>query len=105
MFGSFWTKFWIDESIDEVNTLLDFIPIIDTNQWKIKIEPLAIATSVPVSSIFEPPKLNLKSLLDTLKYAFPDDSKILPMIISYNLAKDQERKLLDILSDHKEVTG
>ena len=42
---------------------------------------------------------------DTLKYAFLGDSEILPEIISSHLDKDQEAKLLDVLSEHKEALG
>ena len=35
----FGTNFDIEESIKEVNTLLDFIPIIDTSLWRPKVHP------------------------------------------------------------------
>ena len=88
--------------MDEVKALLDFVPVIDTNQWKTKVELLLVSTSVLVPSIIEPPKLELKPLLDTLKYAFLGDSATLLVIISSHLGKDQKRKLLDVLSEHKE---
>ena len=62
-----------------------------------------VSTSVSVPSIIEPPKLELKLLPDMLKYAFLGDSKTLPIIISSHLDKDQERKLLDVLSEHKKT--
>jgi len=49
--------------------------------------------------------LKLKPLPDTLKYAFLDDSKTLIVIISSHLDEDQERKLLDVLSEHKKALG
>ena len=64
-----------------------------------KIEPLPLPTSVPVLSIVEPPKLELKPLPDTLKYAFLGESKTLSVIISSDLDKDQEEKLLDVLGN------
>ena len=74
MFGHFGQNFDIDESIEEVNALLDYVPVIDTNQWKPKVKPLSVSTYVSVPSIIEPPKLELKPLPETLKYVFLGDS-------------------------------
>ena len=103
----FGQNFDIDEFIDAVNALLDFVPIIDTNKWKTKVESLPVSTSVPILSIMEPPKLELKPLLDTLKYVFLGDFETLPlpMINFSHLDKDQERKLLDVLCGQKEAIG
>jgi len=81
--------------------LLDFVPIMDTNLWRPNAEPLPLLTSVPVPSIIEHPKLELKPLLDTLKYAFLGESETLSVIISSHLDKDQEEKLTDVLGEHK----
>ena len=72
---------------------------------KTQVEPLPVSTYVPVPSIIEPPKLELKPLPDTLKYAFLGDFEIFPVIISSHLDKDQEEKLLDVLNEHKEDLG
>ena len=64
-----------------------------------------MSTSVPVSSIIEPPKLGLKPLPDTLKYAFLGDSETLPLINFSHLDKDQKGKLLDVLNEHKKILG
>ena len=47
--------------------------------------------------------MELKPLPDTLKYAFLGDSETLPVIFSSHLDKDQEGKLLDVLSEHKKA--
>jgi len=49
--------------------------------------------------------LELKPLPDTLKYSFLGDLKTLPVILSSHLDEDQEGKLLDIFSKHKEALG
>ena len=103
MLGLFWNDFDINEFIEEINTLLDSVPIMNTNLWKNKVEPLPMSTVVPISSINESPKLELRPIPDTLKYAFLGDWKTLPVIISSQLDEDQEGKLLDVLSEHKEV--
>jgi len=98
-------NFDIEKSIEEVNALLDYVPIMDTNHWRPKVEPLPLSTSVHVPSIIEPPKLELKPLPETLKYAFQGGSETLHVIISSHLDKDQEGKLLDILGEHKKAIG
>jgi len=85
--------------------LLDSVLVTYTNQWKPHVEPLPVSTFVPVPSIIKTPKLELKHLPDTLKYAFPGDSETLIVIISSHLDKDQEGKLLDVLNEYKEALG
>jgi len=51
---------------------------------------------------FSPPSWS-SSIPYTLKYAFLGDSETFPVIISSYLDKNQEGKLLDILSEHKEA--
>ena len=86
----FGINFDIEESIEEVNALLGSVPVMNTNIWRPKIETLPLSISVPISLIVESPKLEFKSLPDTLKYAFLGDSGTLPIIISSHLDKDQE---------------
>ena len=71
----FGMNFEIEESTEEVNALLDSFSIMDTNLWRPKVEPLTLPTSVHVPSMIEPPKLELKLLPDTLKYAFLGESE------------------------------
>jgi len=85
--------------------LLEFVPVVYNTPWNFKVQPLPMSTSVPVPSIIEPPKLELKSLPDMLKYAFLGESETLPVIISSCLDKDQEGKLLDVLGEHKKAIG
>ena len=98
-------NFDIDESIEEDNTLLDSVPVMYNTPWKLKAEPLPVSTSILVPSIIESPKLKLKALPNTLKYAFLGDFETFPVIISSHLDKDQEEMLLDILSEYKEALG
>jgi len=101
----FGQNFDIDESIEEVNTLLDSVSVMYNTLWNLKVESLPVSTSIPVPSIIEIPKLELKPLPDMLKYAFLGESETLPVIISSHLDKDQERKLRDILGEHKKTIG
>ena len=47
------------------------------------------------------PMFELKPLPDTLKYAYLDEKKIYPVIISANLSKHEEKKLLKTLKKHR----
>ena len=51
----------------------------------------------------EPPKKELKPLLDNLKYEFLGPTDSLPMIIASDLVDAQKEKLLDVLREHKEA--
>ena len=42
---------------------------------------------------------------DNLKYAYLDDKKIYPIIISANLSAEEEIKLLDVHKAHREAMG
>ena len=52
-----------------------------------------VATAYDTSTI----PLDIKSLPDSLKYAFLSHDECLPIIIVSDLAQDQEEKLLDLL--------
>nr|XP_011463572.1 PREDICTED: LOW QUALITY PROTEIN: uncharacterized protein LOC101311565 [Fragaria vesca subsp. vesca] len=83
----------------------DSVPLIDSANWKSKVEPLPLSSSPPIPSIVKPPKLDLKQLPDTLKYAFLGPFESLPVIIASDLSSTQEEKLLQILREHKEAIG
>ena len=53
----------------------------------------------------EPPKLELKPLPPTLKYAFLGVDCTYPVIISAKLTKLEEEKLLRVLREHKKAIG
>ena len=47
----------------------------------------------------------LKQLPDTLKYAYLDEKKIYPVIISANLSEHEEKRLLKTLKKHQAAIG
>ena len=53
----------------------------------------------------DPPKKELKSLPENLKYKFLGPAKSLLVIIASDLVDAQEEKLLDVLREHKEAIG
>ncbi|XP_026445208.1 uncharacterized protein LOC113345749 [Papaver somniferum] len=59
-----------DGSIEEVNSLLDSSPLLDTNKWRSRFESLPNSETKPLPSSIEFPKLDLKPLPSDLKYAF-----------------------------------
>jgi hypothetical protein len=46
------------------------------------------------------PMFELKQLPDTLKYAYRDETKIYPIIVSANLSEHEEERLLKVLRKH-----
>ena len=51
------------------------------------------------------PVFEWKQLPDTLKYAYLDEKKIYPVIISANLSEHQEERLLKIPKKHQTAIG
>ena len=49
--------------------------------------------------------LELKPLLDSLKYSLLRSNESLSITIVSDLGRDQEEKLMDLLKDNKEVIG
>ncbi|XP_061346657.1 uncharacterized protein LOC133292272 [Gastrolobium bilobum] len=47
------------------------------------------------------PKVELKELPETLKYTFLSDEKTYPVIINKGLSSEQERRLIEVLKNHK----
>ena len=68
-------------------------------------EPLGENTQTSVLSIEQPPQLKQKPLPSHLRYAYLEESSILPEIISTSLIAVEEEKLLRVLCDQKDVIG
>ena len=75
-----------------------------------KQEPI-LKHNLPVEILGDPPApkgdpvFELKPLPDTLKYAYLDEKKIYPVIISANLSEQEEEKLLKTLKKHCAAIG
>ena len=67
--------------------------------------------NLPVEILGDPPPpkvdpvFELNQLPDTLKYAYLDEKKIYPVIISANLSEHEEEKLLKTLKKHRAAIG
>ena len=64
---------------------------------------------VEIPGVPPPPKgdpmFELKHLPDTLKYAYLDEKKIYPVIISASLSEHEEERLLKTLRKHRAAIG
>ncbi|XP_062170431.1 uncharacterized protein LOC133876162 [Alnus glutinosa] len=90
--------------VDEVNSLLDTAAAIDVPPWRLPNESLPSTLGIPhIPSPISPPKLELKQLPTTLKYAFLGSNETLPVIIASDLQDAQESNLLEVLKEHKEA--
>jgi len=67
--------------------------------------------NLPIETLGDPPPpkgdpvFELKQLPDTLKYAYLDEKKIYPVIISANLSEHEEKRLLKTLRKHRAAIG
>ncbi|XP_024195866.1 uncharacterized protein LOC112199030 [Rosa chinensis] len=71
------------------------------------VSPLSIpiSTDKHLPLVIQAPTLELKQLPDHLKFAYLGDKETLPLIISSSLTPTQERKLVDMLKEHKTAIG
>ena len=66
---------------------------------------LLTAMSESAFESVSPPALELKPLPDFLKYAFLGPDESLPIIITSDLDRGQENKLITLLRENKEALG
>ena len=71
-----------------MNSLLETTPLMNIKEWKSKVETLQPSQSVVLPSVEKAPQLELKTLPNSLKYAFLGLSKTLPVIIASDLDKE-----------------
>ncbi|XP_016691084.2 uncharacterized protein [Gossypium hirsutum] len=92
----------IEESLKEIVKHLETQPSL-TNRGN-QFELLPFQTKM-LPSILQPPTLELKELLDHLKYVFLGEKDTLPVIVSNKLTKDEEESLVRVLRDYKKAIG
>ena len=74
-------------------------------------QPPILKHNLPVETLGDPlppksdPVFELKQLPNTLKYAYLDEKKIYPVIISANLSEHEEKRLLKTLKKHRPAIG
>ena len=67
------------------------------------IESTAVAHKQHLSSIEEPPELELKPLPEHLQYVYLEAGQKLPVIIATDLKEDQKDQLVALLKKHKKA--
>ena len=84
-------EFDCDSYRREANTMLDLPKSSILLPWTIRYKPLPDLAKEPLlSSIQSPPQLELKPLLNTLKYVYIRPNNTLPVFIATSLNSDQE---------------
>ena len=90
-FAQFGEDLDLDRLLEQANVIFVTAPLVSSKKKE---------TVVP-----DPSKKELKSLPDNLKYKFLGPAEFLPMIITSDLVDAQEKKLLEVLREHKEAIG
>ena len=85
--------------------LLDYAQTLQNDDEKPKFEKLEIIEIIEKTEQQEAPKVELKPLLEELKYAYFGEKQTYPVVISSTLTSDQEGKLLYVLKKHKYAIG
>ncbi|CAN6695152.1 unnamed protein product [Malus baccata var. baccata] len=67
--------------------------------------PIPVSTNTLLPFGIQAPVLELKPLLDHLKYVFLGDEETLPVIVSSSLTALEEEKLIRVLKEHKTSIG
>ncbi|KAM1366763.1 hypothetical protein ACFX2H_000296 [Malus domestica] len=67
--------------------------------------PIPVSTNKLLPSVIQAPVLELKPLLDHLKYVYLGDDETLPVIVSSSLTALKEEKLIQVLKEHKMAIG
>jgi len=81
--------FDLGSAIDKMDSNLDSTPHLESSSWVPTYEPLRPLASYPTPhSVVSSPKLELKSLSDSLKYMLLGPKETLPIIISSFLSCD-----------------
>ncbi|XP_057719646.1 uncharacterized protein LOC130934073 [Arachis stenosperma] len=85
---------------EEIEEILGEDPT--SNEEAAAVEVLIQRTSEEKNEEKEAPKLKLKSLPSTLKYAYLGNNESYPVIINSSLSKEQEEELIKVLQTHKD---
>ncbi|CAM8901314.1 unnamed protein product [Rhodiola kirilowii] len=98
-----------EDSYEFAETLLDVLSQLETAspltpRYEVN-EVRLFKSNVFLPSTVQASKLELKPLPEHLKYSFLGENNTLPVIIKNGLEADQERRLIEVLSNHKLAIG
>ncbi|KAG5553848.1 hypothetical protein RHGRI_011652 [Rhododendron griersonianum] len=91
--------------VEYLYSVLDVEEVCGTELWTPKFDELPPLSSKTLPSNVQFPKLELKVLPDTLKYAFLGPDETFPVVISSSLDVHQESQLLELLKQHTKAIG
>ena len=85
----------------------DVVSLFDTSvasKYDAEVAEITLGNKM-LSSVEQPPTLELKPLPSHLKYVYLERDRKLPVIIYALLTNEQEQKLLQVIKDHKRAIG
>ena len=94
-----------DDTIREMDAILDVMPVLDNKRWRALFEPLPLNENKPLPSNIKAPTLDLKPLPSELKYVYLGRDETYPVVISSHLDEEQESRLIATLLEHKSAIG
>ena len=97
MFATKYKSFLINDELEH--------DVFEFNDLYSTVNCLLTAISESYFWICFPPALKLKPLPNSLKYALLGPDESLPIIIAFDLDRDQEDKLIALLKENKEALG
>ncbi|XP_042756631.1 uncharacterized protein LOC111896324 [Lactuca sativa] len=95
-------NFKLDEELLEIVEIMEERKKMRYNNSNVKL-PISRTKLLPF--VLQAPKLELKTLLDHLKYAYLGEEKTLPVIISKKLSIAEEDELVTLLKKYKKAIG
>lgn len=94
----------IDESIEQVNALLDSTPIMSIDKWQAKEISPPLFVSPPLTSLMEPPKFGLEILSSAHEIEILEPTKGVPIDIEI-LRHDDKKEKETIVDDYIDEGG
>ena len=92
------------KEVEEVVAALESLQVL-SDRYTLSCVELPIPNKRLLPSVIQAPQLELKSLLDHMKYVYLGQDKMLLVIIAQDLTQVQEEKLIRVLGDHKTTIG
>ncbi|CAM8934116.1 unnamed protein product [Rhodiola kirilowii] len=98
-----------EDSYEHTETILDVLDQLEiaqplTPRYEVNTVRL-FKSQVCLPSVVQAPTVELKPLPSHLKYVFLGEDSMLPVIIKSGLEPDQERRLMGVLTEHRQAIG
>ncbi|KAG5553047.1 hypothetical protein RHGRI_011040 [Rhododendron griersonianum] len=89
----------IDESIEQVNSLLDSTPIMSIKKWQAKEIYVPLSLSPSLAPVMEPPKVDLETLSPDHRIEILEPIKVAPIVI---LSHGDQNERETIVDEHRD---